>query len=58
MNNFLHFFSANEDEISLIVGKNKVSWDDKSNKAGKRKITPEKQKVEVPLQKKKKKKLN
>ncbi|XP_068016895.1 p21-activated protein kinase-interacting protein 1 isoform X1 [Melanerpes formicivorus] len=46
---------ANEDEISLIVGKNKVSWADKSDKTAKRKITPEKPKPEVPLQKKKKK---
>ncbi|KAF1430192.1 p21-activated protein kinase-interacting protein 1-like, partial [Spheniscus humboldti] len=48
---------ANEDEKSSIVRKNKVFWTDKSDKTvkRKRKITPEKQKLEAPLRKKKKK---
>ncbi|KAM6375582.1 p21-activated protein kinase-interacting protein 1 isoform 2-T4 [Alca torda] len=48
---------ANEDEISSILRKTKVCWADKSDKMAKskRKITPEKQKLEAPLQKKKKK---
>ncbi|KAM9228527.1 p21-activated protein kinase-interacting protein 1 isoform 2-T3 [Leptosomus discolor] len=48
---------ANEDEKSSIVKKNKVCWADKNDKTAKRKrkITPEKQKLEAPLQKKKKK---
>ncbi|XP_054049183.1 p21-activated protein kinase-interacting protein 1 isoform X2 [Rissa tridactyla] len=48
---------ANEDEISSILRKTKVCWTDKSDKMAKRKrkITPKKQKLEAPLQKKKKK---
>ncbi|KAM9286062.1 p21-activated protein kinase-interacting protein 1 isoform 1-T3 [Cariama cristata] len=48
---------ANEDEKSSIVRKNKVCWTEKSDKTAKRKrkITPEKQKLEALLQKKKKK---
>ncbi|NWS49900.1 PK1IP protein, partial [Probosciger aterrimus] len=48
---------ANEDEKPSIVRKNKVCWIDKSGKTSKRKrkIAPEKQKFEAPLQKKKKK---
>lgn len=53
----LLFFSANEDEKSSIVRKNKVCRTQKSDKTAKRKrkITPEKTKLEAPLQKKKKK---
>ncbi|XP_049679978.1 p21-activated protein kinase-interacting protein 1 isoform X1 [Accipiter gentilis] len=48
---------ANENEKSSIVRKNKVCRTDKSDRAAKKKreITPEKQKSEAPLQKKKKK---
>ncbi|PKK33915.1 PAK1 interacting protein 1 [Columba livia] len=48
---------ANEDEKSSIVRKNKVCRTQKSDKTAKRKrkITPEKTKLEAPLQKKKKK---
>ncbi|NXI36376.1 PK1IP protein, partial [Galbula dea] len=48
---------AEEDKTSLIVRKTKVCRANKSDKTAKRKrkITPEKQKLEVPLQKKKKK---
>ncbi|XP_063181955.1 p21-activated protein kinase-interacting protein 1 isoform X2 [Chroicocephalus ridibundus] len=48
---------ANEDEISSILRKTKVCWTDKSDKIAKRKrtITPKKQNLEAPLQKKKKK---
>ncbi|KFW08264.1 p21-activated protein kinase-interacting protein 1-like, partial [Eurypyga helias] len=48
---------AHKDEKSSIVRKNEVSCTDKSDKKAKRKrkITPGKQKLEAPLQKKKKK---
>lgn len=48
---------ANEDEKPSTVRKNKVCWTDKSGKTAKRKrkIALEKQKLEAPLQKKKKK---
>ncbi|NXW31764.1 PK1IP protein, partial [Phaetusa simplex] len=48
---------ANEDEIPSMLRKTKVCWTDKSDKMAKRKrrITPKKQKLEAPLQKKKKK---
>ncbi|XP_072709398.1 p21-activated protein kinase-interacting protein 1 [Ciconia boyciana] len=48
---------ANEDEKSSTVRKSKVCWTDKSDRTAKRKrkITPEKQKLEAPPQKKKKK---
>lgn len=57
VNNFLLFFSANEDDKSSIVRKKKVCRTDKSDKTVKtdRKITPKKRKLETPLQKKKKK---
>ncbi|NXH15775.1 PK1IP protein, partial [Bucco capensis] len=47
---------ANEDEVELKIRKNKVCLANKRDKTakGKRKITPEKQKLEAPLLKKKK----
>ncbi|XP_032537362.1 p21-activated protein kinase-interacting protein 1 [Chiroxiphia lanceolata] len=48
---------AKEDEKSSIVRKNKACWTDTSDKTAKkkRKIIPEKKKLEAPLQKKKRK---